>query len=141
MVTHGHGEDVLLHGREPRAFAHALELERRIEEGNVVGDGTGEQVILLHDGADQRPIGFDAELRDVGSAHPYLAAAHRQQAQHDFEQRGLSATGRTDDGHRFAFRASQIGGGGGARRGGGGAGGGGGGRGGGAAGRRRRGAG
>src|SRR3954451_17010944 len=48
VVGHRHRHDLVVHIRHSRALDHPFLVEGRIEEADVVGDGPGEELVVLH---------------------------------------------------------------------------------------------
>ena len=85
-----------------RAADHPLLVEVRIEEADVVGDGAGEELVLLHHGGDLLAVGPRADVEQRDAVDQHLAARRLEQAEHDLHQRRLAAAGRAHDGDELA---------------------------------------
>src|SRR5699024_10629368 len=91
-----------MNGSQPSSSLDFRWSRPRIEEANVVGDRAGEELIILHDGADMTTVGIRPQFANVVTTEADFTLGGLQQAQDQLGQRGLAATGGADDGHRLA---------------------------------------
>jgi hypothetical protein len=77
--------------RHLRASHHLLVIEVRIKEADIVGYGTGKQLILLHDGSDLLAINPHTHGLQGDTIDDDLTARWIQQPEHDFQESRLSA--------------------------------------------------
>ena len=102
VVLHRHRGDVVVHRGEAGARLNALRVRGVGEEGDVLGDGAGEELVVLHHARDQRAVSAEAEAREWHAVDLYRAADGFEQAEQELHQRGLAAAGRADDRDRLA---------------------------------------
>ena len=108
VVLHRHGFDFMVNGGHARALLDPGVFGLRVEEADVVGDGTGEQGVVLHHRAGEPPQSIEAQPPEVLATDAHLALAGGQNAEHDIDQRGLAATGGPDDGHGLSRGDAEI---------------------------------
>src|SRR6266516_479672 len=85
-----------------RAPDHPFRIERCVEKGDVVGNGSGEKLILLHDNADLSAIGFVPECQKRNSVDQNLSAGGFEQPEHDLDQRRLAPARRAHNGYQLS---------------------------------------
>ena len=103
VITHRHREDVVMDRSQLGASFDARHVGGRVEERDVVGDRPGEQLVVLHHRADQRPIVGRAESSEADAADENFAFGSRQQPEHGPQQGCLSASRGSHHGDRFAL--------------------------------------
>jgi hypothetical protein len=75
---------------------------------DVVGDRTGEQVVLLGDHDDRLAQLVIGKLPDVDAVEPYRALGRVVEPGHQLGDRGLAGARRAHDGDRLAGRDAQV---------------------------------
>ena len=85
-----------------RRTPHALVVDRRVAEPDVVGDGAGEQVHVLQHQAEQAAHVVEIELADVDAVDRDPPALHVVEAQQQVDQRRLPRAGGADDADALA---------------------------------------
>src|SRR5262245_23551032 len=94
-IPHRHRHTVLMQGSHLRARFNPLLVRVLCEETDVVGNGTCEELVLLHHGANYATVRLHPQLAQTDSPDQDLTCAGWQQTDHDFEQGGLATPGRT----------------------------------------------
>ena len=79
-----------------------------IEEGNVVGDGAGEQHIVLHHRADLGAPGVHAHSQQVRATNADAALLRQVDAHQQVDQGRLAAAGGASDGDRLSGRDVHV---------------------------------
>ena len=85
-----------------RRAAHALVVDRRVAEADVVGDRAREQVHVLQHQAEQPAHVGEIELADVDAVDRDPAARHVVEPQQQVDQRRLARAGGADDADALA---------------------------------------
>ena len=85
-----------------RAFDHPAQVGLRVEEADVVGDGAGEQCVVLHDGGHALAPAVHTDLRQRHIVDADLPFGGRVGAQQQVDQGGLAAARAAGDGHHLA---------------------------------------
>lgn len=80
--------------RQLRADLNALQIDRQEKESDIVGNRTGEQVVILYHGADQVPVIGRPQVWQADPADENFPFRGLQQAQQRFDQSGFPATRR-----------------------------------------------
>jgi hypothetical protein len=79
-----------------------------VEEGDVVDDRAGEELVFLHHRADHVAPGAQAHLLQVDTADPDLPGLRREDAEHALQQGRLAAARRPDDRDRVSRLDAQA---------------------------------
>src|SRR5258705_4476457 len=91
VVRHRHRHDLAVNTRNLGADDHPSLIKLWIEEANIIGDGTGEQLILLHDRRDLLPIVSRAKCLKRHAIDQDFTARRLEQAEQRLYECRLSA--------------------------------------------------
>ena len=97
-----------MHRCQARAAADALAVGLRVEKTDVLGDRTGEELVVLHHARHGVAIARQAQPRQRHAADFDAARGGLQQAEHQLDERRLAAARWPDDGHRFGRLHAQA---------------------------------
>lgn len=90
-VTHGHRDDVVVHGGASGACLDPESLGVGREEADVLGDRTCEEAVVLHHNPDPRAPGFGAEAVERFAINQDGATSRLEQPGEQLQKRGLTA--------------------------------------------------
>src|SRR5258706_116892 len=99
VKTHGHRRHLVEHRRHLRALLHPSHVGPRVEEADVVDDGPGKELIVLHHRADHVAPAAKPQVRQGHAAHAHLADLRVMDAENQLQERRLAAPRRADDRH------------------------------------------
>src|SRR5687768_14880085 len=94
--------------RELGAGDHPSMVELGVEKADVIGNRAGQKLVLLHDCTDLLSISPGADDRKRNVIDQNLPHCRLQKAEHDLDESGLTATGRSRDADEFAGLNGQI---------------------------------
>src|SRR4051812_32353272 len=97
-----------MHGGEPCACLNPFLVGTVGKKANVVGNGPGKKLIVLHHDAEYRSVILQPCLAYWFTVEEYLAAGRLKKAAEKLEQRGFASTGRANNGDRFPGRNPQV---------------------------------
>ena len=89
--------------RQLRALDHPLLIKGWIEKADVIGNGAGEELILLHHRSDVLAIGPGPDRCEGDAIDQHLPSGRLQQPKHDLDKRRLARARWTHNGHEFPW--------------------------------------
>ena len=91
VVAHRHTHDLVVDPGRPGAGLHPLNIECFVEAADVVGNGTGQELVVLHHHPDLITESSDIELSQRHAIDQDIAGGRSKQTKHDFNERRFSA--------------------------------------------------
>ncbi len=91
VVGHRHGHDFFVDACHARAVHHPLLVEGGVEETDVVSDGAGKELVLLHHSSNVLSVSSRADDLHWDTVDQHLPTRRFEQSKHDLEQRRLAA--------------------------------------------------
>src|SRR5207248_5923087 len=101
VIGHRHRHDLVVNSSQLRASYHPVLIERWIEKADVVGDGSGQQLIFLHYRAHLLAESSGSNHRKRNAIDQDLSTGRFQQSEHDLDQRRLARPRRTHNGQEL----------------------------------------
>src|SRR5271165_5048763 len=92
----------------PGAGLHPVHVERIVEAADVVGDGSGQKLVVLHHHADLIAEGSDPKLAQRRAVDQDIAGGWVKQTEHHFDKRCFSAARWAGDRNILARRYGKI---------------------------------